>query len=89
MADTDERIIRIENKIDKVVEHIGSIDVTLAAQYVSLADHIRRTELLEKDVAPIKAHVNMVHGVLKLAGLLATLGVILEGVMALLTYLRK
>ena len=88
MADND-RFDRIEIKIDKVVEHISSIDSTLAAQHISLKDHIRRTELLEKDVAPIKAHVAMVSGALKLIGLIAAICGGIEGVVVLLEYLRK
>ncbi len=85
----DERSTRIEQKLDKVVEHIGSIDVTLGKQHVSLCDHIRRTELLEQEIAPIKKHVNMVSGALKLILVLAAVGGGIEGIVALLTYLRK
>jgi len=59
----DDRLHRIENKIDKVVEHIASIDVTLGEQHVSLKDHIRRTEILEEQIKPISRHVDMVVGV--------------------------
>lgn len=89
MADIDERIIRIEDKIDKVVEHIGSIDVTLGKQHVSLCEHIRRTELLEQEVEPIKKHVAMVSGVIKLVLILASVGAGIEGVISLLNYIRK
>lgn len=89
MADGDDRIIRIENKIDKISDKIGSIDVTLAAQHESLKEHIRRTNLLEKDMTPIKTHVDMVHGVLKFFGFVSVMAVITEGLVALLTYIRK
>lgn len=85
----DDKLERIEGKLDKVVDHIGSIDVTLAAQHVSLKEHIRRTEILEQELAPIKTHVNMISGALKLIGLLAAIGAGAEGVVSLLTYLRK
>lgn len=71
------RLERVEEKLDKVVEHISSIDVTLAKQHISLKDHIRRTELLEQQVEPIKKHVNMVQGALKLIGLVSVcLGIV-------------
>jgi len=89
MADTDDRIIRIENKLDKVVDHISSIDSTLAAQHESLREHIRRTNLLEEEVEPIKKHVNMVGGVIKMVLILSAVGGGAEGVVALLNYLRK
>ena len=75
----DKRLERMEKKIDDTLEHMSSIDVTLAMQHTSLADHIRRTELLENDLKPIKNHVAMVHGGLKLLGLIAlVVGVILS-----------
>jgi len=89
MADMDERIIRIEDKIDKVVEHIGSIDSTLAAQHVSLKDHIRRTEILEQTVRPMVKHEQMLLGIVKLVMILAAIGGGIEGVISLLNYLRK
>lgn len=72
------RLERIEDKIDKVEGHLSSIDVTLAAQHVSLKEHIRRTEILESDVAPIKTHVNRVEGVIKFIALVATVIGIIE-----------
>jgi hypothetical protein len=89
MADTDDRVIRIEEKLDRVVDHLGSIDTTLAAQHVSLKEHIRRSDLLEAQLEPIKVHVNMVSGVLKFIGLLAAAGAGLEGIIAALKYLGK
>ncbi len=69
----DRKLDRIESKIDKLTDRIGSIDVTLASQHESLKEHIRRTELLETDVAPIKRHVAMIQGVLKFIMLLSVL----------------
>ena len=78
MAD-DKRLERIEKKIDDTLEHMSNIDVTLAMQHVSLAEHIRRTELLENDIIPIKSHVAMVHGGLKVLGVIAlVLGIIVS-----------
>jgi hypothetical protein len=56
---------RLERKIDKVIEHISSIDITLSAQHVSLNEHIRRTHLLETQMEKVNAHVNKVNGALK------------------------
>jgi archaellum component FlaC len=84
----DESLTRIENKLDKVQDKIGAIDVTLASQHVSLVEHIRRTELLEKDVAPIKKHVAMVHGGLKLVGLISLIAGIVQGAVSILAFLK-
>lgn len=84
----DERFSRLEDKLDIVIEKIGSVDKTLAAQHVSLVEHIRRTELLEQAVIPIQTHVVQVQGVAKFFGALAVLAGILEGFTALLAFLR-
>lgn len=86
---TDSRIARIEDKIDHVVERLSSIDSTLSAQHVSLKEHIRRTDLLESQVKPIEKHVTMVHGAIKLVGLVALLAGIAEGSLAAIELLRK
>jgi len=64
----DKRADRLEEKIDIVVEKIANIDVTLAKQSVLLDEHIRRTNLLEDTLEPIKNHVNKVDFILKLIG---------------------
>jgi hypothetical protein len=88
MADTDDRIVRIEAKLDKVVDHIGAIDSTLAAQHVSLSEHMRRTSLLEQEVAPISTHVAMVTGVIKAVALIAAVLGGVEGLISLINYLK-
>jgi hypothetical protein len=72
MAD-DKRLERIEVKIDDISDHLGSIDVTLGAQHVSLKEHIRRTALIESELLPIKKHVNMIQGAIALITVLATI----------------
>ena len=76
----DKRLERIEDKIDGLSTHLSSIDSTLAGQHVQLADHIRRTAILEEQIAPIKTHVDMVKGGLKLLGILAVIAAIAEGI---------
>ena len=72
MAD-DKRLERIEVKIDKLSDHLGSIDSTLSAQHVSLKDHIRRTEILEENIVPIRRHFDMVKGALALITIIGTI----------------
>jgi hypothetical protein len=88
MADLDDRIIRIEDKIDKVMEHTSSIDITLAKQHVILEEHVKRTNLLEEKLEPIQKHVNMVHGALKLIGLIATIAAIGESIAIIIGYFK-
>ena len=75
----DPRLTRIEAKIDDIAEHLGSIDKTLIEQHESLRYHIKRTTLLENEVRPVKRHVVMVEGAMKLIGLIAMLAAIYEG----------
>lgn len=75
---SDSRLERIEQKLDDTNEHLASIDATLAAQHESLKAHMRRTELLESEMKPVKEHVAMIQGVLKLIGLITGLGAAYE-----------
>lgn len=78
MCNMREDIQRIEAKLDKVTDRLSNIDSTLAAQHVSIAEHIRRTNLLENDLKPVKRHVTMVEGVLKFLGALAMIAGLIE-----------
>lgn len=86
---SEKKLEQIELKIDKLHDKINSIDVTLAKQHESLKDHIRRTEILEESLDPIQKHVLMTHAGLKIvSALVIALGCV-EGLLALLNYLRK
>ena len=39
---------RIEDKIDILLSHMAHVDITLARQNVTLEDHVRRSNMLEK-----------------------------------------
>lgn len=79
---------RIESKVDIISDKISSIDSTLAAQHVSLSDHIRRTEILETAIIPLTKHDAMMQGVLKGIGILALAGTVTEALVALLQFIR-
>lgn len=81
----DHRLDRIEDKIDKLSEHLGKIDSTLAAQHISLDHHIKRTDLLEEQVAPIKRHVDGVQWTMKLLG---WIGGVASAVVAILKLIK-
>lgn len=70
-----------DQKFDVIMQDIGEIRVVQAEQHIILKEHIRRTELLEDDVKPIKKHVYMVEGALKFVGILGILAGILEAIM--------
>lgn len=86
---SDDRLIRIENKVDKISERINSVDVTLAAQHESLKDHMRRTELLEQAVEPLKSHLNAVHMAAKLIGVIVGIITVGAAVVEIFSYLKR
>lgn len=63
---------RVLEKLDKMDDRLNSVDKTLAEQHVSLKEHIRRTEILEDEMKPIKDDMTMTKGVLKFVGFGAT-----------------
>ncbi len=65
---------RVFEKLDQIAEAQSDIKVTLAQQQVILDEHIRRTELLEKELDPVTKHVSRVEGALKLLGVLSAVG---------------
>lgn len=73
-----DKLDRIELKLDDLSEHLTSIDKTLSAQQIILDMHIKRTELLEETVEPIKNHITQLKGVIKFIYLIAGLAGILE-----------
>jgi hypothetical protein len=72
---------RVEEKIDKIVDKITDIDVTLGKQSVILEEHVRRTNLLENKLEPIEKHVHMIQGALKFLGLISIFIAIIEFVL--------
>lgn len=59
---------RLEDKLDRISDQISEINVTLAKQHVSLQEHIKRTDILEGQVAPLaEQHVKSL-GRLELLG---------------------
>lgn len=69
---------KIEKKLDHIVEEIGTVKVTLASQHEVLAEHVRRTNLLEEEIRPIKKHVHMIEGAIKFIGLVGMIAGIVE-----------
>lgn len=52
----DNRLNRIESKIDTVTDKVDTINQILAQQHESLKYHIKRTDLLEQQIAPLRRH---------------------------------
>jgi archaellum component FlaC len=84
VAKVEEKLQAVDEKLEKISEKLSSIDVTLAVNTEQLKVHIRRTELLEEAVEPVKKHVAMVENSLKLIGLLCSGAAFILGVAKLL-----
>ncbi len=63
---------RIEEKLDKIDERIDKIDKALAVNNTLLEYHIKRTDLLEAEVKPLKGHVLKAQGILVFIGVLSS-----------------
>lgn len=70
--------MKIQDKLDRIIDVQGKQETTLARLTVTVEDHVRRTNMLEDDIKPIKRHVAMVEGAMKLIGLLSMIAVIIE-----------
>lgn len=72
-----EELSKIEAKIDKLDSKLDSVDTHLAVYNEQLKIHIKRTEMIENDLLPIKAHVYQLKGVTKFLAIIASFGSLL------------
>lgn len=70
----EENLSKIEAKIDQLDSRLDNVDVTLVKQEAQLAEHIRRTNLLEASLQPVEDHVKYMNGALKLITVTSTVG---------------
>lgn len=82
---------QLNSLLTQVFDKLHAIDKTLVKQEENLKIHIYRTELAEKrleiienDLSPVKKHVNMLEGGLKLLGIISLLIGIILGVIKIL-----
>lgn len=71
---SDEQLNRIESEVKSISVDISDIKVTLATQQVILAEHTRRSTLLEDQVKPLRDHLTQLKGVInfiKVVGIIA------------------
>lgn len=80
----DRRHLKLEDKLDKISDHISDINITLAKQSVILEEHVKRTNLLEEKIKPIERHVVMANGALKLIAALSMIACMAEAVKAMM-----
>ena len=71
-SDRQDRLRRIETKLDSMLLHLSAVNVTLARQETQLAEHMRRTCAAEKSIKQLESNS------LKYAiGIIGALGAIL------------
>lgn len=75
---------KLEAKLDKISDRLLNIDTTLAKQAVILEEHIKRTDLLEKQVAPMQDRMKEFKGAVSLIKIVSVLVAVAEGVRHLL-----
>jgi len=71
---------RIYEVLDKISEDISDLKVTAAKQEENIKEHIRRTEIAEenldlirKEIEPLKEHVIVINGFLKIVGAISVI----------------
>lgn len=83
-----EVVKRIVDKLDKLDGRLDSVDKTLIVNTASLEEHVRRTALLEEQMIPVKRHIAMFEGVLKVVGGLSVIASLLVSVLKVLGLIR-
>ena len=71
---------RIYEVLDKISDDVSELKVTSAKQEENLKEHIRRTEIAEeniglirKEIQPLKDHVIVINGILKIIGAISVI----------------
>lgn len=96
-ADGKERELdRIHSTLETIRDRLSDMNITIAKQEENLKEHMRRTDQnenmiksLETSIEPIKKHVSMVEGALKLVGLVASIAAIATSFYGLIQYLTQ
>lgn len=86
-------IDRLEGKLDRIDTRLNDIDKVSVKQNEQLAHHIFRTELAEENIAllreqvlPLEKWAQYFTGIIKLIGILATIGAIVEVIIKLVEF---
>ena len=66
-------IEKINQKLDKIDQRIDSIDKHLAVYNTELKFHVKRTNMLEEELKPVKSSLIKAQGALCFIGIIATI----------------
>lgn len=86
---SDERLTRIEDKIDGLVSSVGKVNERLAAQAEILKSRGERITIIERQLRPLTKTLHMFIGVVKLLGVIGLTATIVEAATVFAEYLRK
>lgn len=86
IKDLKNSVAHASDKVENVSQSIGEINVTIARQEEQLAYHIKRTDLLEEDLRPVKNHVDLA---LKLGGAFMFIVSIIAGVAQIMQWYQS
>tara|TARA_R100001143_G_C3324845_1_gene116549 strand:+ start:200 stop:451 length:252 start_codon:yes stop_codon:yes gene_type:complete len=64
---------KINQKLDRIDQRIDSVDKSLAVYNTELKFHIKRTDMLEEEIKPIKSSLIKAQGALCFIGIIATI----------------
>lgn len=76
MDATMKEVIEMKKALESVSKTLIKIDKTLLLQQQQLAEHMRRTDLLEKELKPVTKFQQQFIGAGKLLGILAVIATI-------------
>lgn len=61
-------------------DKLDHVDKTLLRNTLSLEEHIRRTEIIEKEMEPVKEHVAQVSGGIKFIFIMASVAAVAQAI---------
>lgn len=64
-------LLKLDDRLDRLEDGGVETGKTLVLINANLAEHMRRTALIEEELKPVKDHVSMVRGVGAFLGILA------------------
>jgi hypothetical protein len=85
----DTKIDRLEEKLHTIRDDISEIKVSQALTHESLKEHMRRTSAVEAIQATLLKKDNMREGIIHFIAFALSLCAAIEGIVSLLTYLKR
>ena len=78
----------IDQNLVRVEERLNGMDKTLVKQEENLKEHMKRSDMLEAQLEPVKRHVSLVESVFKIVGAIGVLVAIAAGIVKIVEFLN-